>query len=128
MSYFKIYPQKITMQPGSLHCHPARLFYNFEQYGYLYRDKNCAVAICADVKTNSHWKMTVTETDTQVKKFHDFITALNFYLFQVLKFHPLGASNHSPQEDPAYYFEPVYFDILDGRIKKITGTEKKLIS
>ena len=125
MSYFKIYPQKIMVQPGGTLCHHARLFYNFEQYGYLYRDRNCAVDLSTDAQTNSHWKMTVTQTDIKVKKFQEFITALNFYLFQVLKFRPRGPSLDAPQEEEEYYFEPVYFDILDGRIKKITETEKK---
>jgi hypothetical protein len=72
--------------------------------------------------------MTVTQTDIQVKKFQDFITAMNFYLFQVLKFHPRGASREAPEAEEEYYFPPVYFDILDGKIKKITDAEKKVAS
>ncbi len=124
MSYFKIYPQKIMLQPSGTHSHPARLFYNFEQYGYLYRDKNCAVDICADLKTPSLWRMTVTETDIQVKRFQEFIAAMDYYLFQILKFHPRTPSHDSPESEEAYYFQPVYFDLLDGKIKKITESEQ----
>ena len=112
------------LQPSGTHCHPARLFYYFEQYGYLYRDKNCAVDICADLKTPSLWRMTVTETDIQVKRFQEFIAAMDYYLFQILKFHPRMPSHDSPESEEAYYFQPVYFDLLDGKIKKITESEQ----
>ena len=125
MSYFKIYPQKILLQASDTFCHQATLFYNFEQYGYLYRDKNCSVSIHADANTKSNWAMTVTQTDIKLKKFQEFLTALNFYLFQVLKFRPRITSPEEPDIEEEFYFEPVYFDILDGRIKKVKESDRK---
>lgn len=124
MSYFKIYPQKILVESAVSDKHRARLFYNFEQYGYLYRDKNCALELRCDAVLPSQSKMIVLASDVQVKRFSEFISALNFYLFQILKYKPSGPRPETPLQPEEFFFQPVYFDILDGRIKKILSPVK----
>ena len=123
MSYFKIYPRKIVAEPGDDTTRKAELFYNLEQYGHLHPDRSCALELFRDEQATPPWTLKVLNPDIQVKKFTDFITTLQFYLFQVLKYKPPELTPGGSVVLQAYFFEPVYFDMLDGRFKTASATE-----
>jgi hypothetical protein len=123
MSYFKIYPRKIVAEPGDDTTRKAELFYNLEQYGHLHPDRSCALELFRDEQATPPWTLKVLNPDIQVKKFTDFITALQFYLFQVLKYKPPELTPGGSVASQAYFFEPVYFDMLDGRFKTASAPQ-----
>ena len=119
MSYFKIYPRKIMVDAADSGVHPARLFFNLEQYGNVYPNRMCPIEIRFDSMASGHWYMVVTQTDIQLQEFDRFMAALNFYLFSVLHYAPSGPCPETPEFPEEYFFQPVYFDALDAHIQPV---------
>lgn len=124
MSYFKIYPKKLLVDVLEEDKHGARLFFNMEQYGSLHYNKICLVELRFDVTMGGCWSMVVMETDIQLKEFDKFIAAMNFYLFSILKYRPTGPSPETPLYPEEFYFQPVFFDTLEGKITKMPERDK----
>jgi hypothetical protein len=122
MSYFKIYPRKIVIEPGNGPTRTGELFYHLEQYGHLHPDKQCAVVLTNEDDDTSSWKLSVLNPDIHIQKFTDFVTGLQFYLFQVLKYKPPELTASGSAAPASYFFQPVYFDMLDGRFKAVSET------
>jgi hypothetical protein len=124
MSYFQIFPKKLMVDAIEGGKYAARLFFNMEQYGNLHYNKICPVELRFDTEIGGRWTMVVIETDIQLKEFDKFIAAMNFYLFSILKYQPRGPLPETPLYPEEFYFQPVFFDTLEGKITKMPEKEK----
>jgi hypothetical protein len=120
MSYFKIYPRKMMVEPAVEDAYPARLFFHLEQYGRLHRNQVCPVELRWDPAVSDHWRMVVTQSDIPLREFDRFIASLNAYLFTVLKYVPSGPRPETPLFPEEYFFQPVYFDAIDGDMQSFS--------
>ena len=119
MSYFQIFPKKLMVDTIEEGKHAARLFFNMEQYGNVHYNKMCSVELRFEAEMGGRWSMVVTETDIKLKEFDEFIAAMNFYLFSILKYHPTGPLPETPLYPEEFYFQPVFFDAFEGKITKM---------
>lgn len=125
MSYFKIYPKKLMVDAPVDEVFEARLFFNLEQYGHLHHNKMCPVELRYDALGSGRWYLVVTHSDIQLQEFDKFLAALNFYLFSILKYIPTGPLPETPEFPEEYFFQPIFFDALDGDIKPVTDSAEK---
>ena len=121
MSYFKIYPRKMMVDAAVENTHSARLFFHLEQYGRVFHNQECPVEIRPDPVANDRWQMVVMQSDIPLQEFDRFMTSLNAYLFRVLKYVPSGPRPETPLFPEEYFFQPVYFDAIDGNIQTMSA-------
>ncbi len=122
MSYFKIFPRKMLVDAAVGNTHPARLFFHLEQYGHVYRNQVCPIELRQDPTEEDHWRMVVTQSDIALREFDRFMASLNVYLFAILKYVPSGPRPETPHYPEEYFFEPVFFDAIDGNIQSVSAT------
>jgi len=123
MSYFKIYPRKMMVDAAVEHAHSARLFFHLEQYGRVYHNQVCPVEIRPDPVANDRWQMVVLQSDIPLQEFDRFMTSLNAYLFRVLNYVPSGPRPETPLLPEEYFFQPVFFDAIDGNIQTLSAPD-----
>jgi len=123
MSYFKIYPRKMMVDAAVGHTHSARLFFHLEQYGRVYHNQVCPVEIRPDPVANDRWQMVILQSDIPLQEFDRFMTSLNAYLFRVLNYAPSGPRPETPLLPEEYFFQPVFFDAIDGNIQTLSAPD-----
>jgi len=105
------------------HTHSARLFFHLEQYGRVYHNQVCPVEIRPDPVANDRWQMVVLQSDIPLQEFDLFMTSLNAYLFRVLNYAPSGPRPETPLLPEEYFFQPVFFDAIDGNIQTLSAPD-----
>jgi hypothetical protein len=117
MSYFKLYPYKMMVDAAVETTHAARLFFHLEQYGRVYPHQVCAIELRWSRVVGENWRIVVTQSDIPLQEFDRFIQSLNGYLFGMVHYVPSGPRAETPGIPEEYFFQPVYFDAIDGNIQ-----------
>lgn len=111
MSYLKIFPRKIIAQHNIPSGYIGKLYYDFEQYGRMYRSYYVDVILCNDDTLAIAWSIEYIDSENLFVGFQSFIKSLNYYLFEIQKFDPLTNWYKPFESQFEYCFKPVYFDM-----------------
>lgn len=115
MSYLKIFPRSICVQRDGMDEYVGRINYDFEQYGCMSCGCYADLLLSRHSVTGSNWFISSLESHERIIGFAAFMHALNYYLFDFLKFDPLTQWCKPFDSQFEYNFEPVYFD-MDQRV------------
>ena len=124
MKFLNIFPSKLRVEKNQAGDLCGTLFFNFEQYGLIFNQQECAVTFAENFQG---WRLTLGHlSDVDAPHFAKFTQALNHYVFTVLKFEPDAGLYDSKQVFKELHFEDVFFDLSsdDNRLKKVVKPQK----
>jgi hypothetical protein len=126
--FLNIFPKRIWATLNAVGAFEGQITFNLEQYGLVMSDCVCDLTITQDAVNIDEWKIWVKPIlSVDMPHFDQFVSALNNYVFQVLKYQP---SKLAPGKDlpmVKIFFDSIYFDMSGAEpvVQKIANPTSK---